>query len=114
MSQHHPSLTGQSGEGELGDLDPDPAPGAAEHIHRLDGCAHHHPGGRGDEVVIQRLGDERERARHAHVALDDLQQVVLSRPGHGLWSVTEVKVTIIEDRSQRDISAIRQRVRMQL
>ena len=54
----------------------DPAT-AVQHVHWLRPLAHAHARRHGNEVVTERLGDEREGARHAQVALDHLQLVVL-------------------------------------
>ena len=75
-------LACETGEGELWDLDPDPALAAVQHLDGLDVVADDDVGGRRDEVEAERLGDEGEGARHAQVALDHLQVVVLGDQLH--------------------------------
>ena len=72
----------ESGEGELGDLDPDPALAAVQDLDGLDLVADDDVGGGRDEVESERLGDKGEGARDAQVALDHLQVVVLGDQLH--------------------------------
>ena len=72
----------ETGEGELGDLDPDPALAAVQDLDWLDFVADDDVCGRGDEVESERFGHEGEGARHAEVALDHLQVVVLGDQLH--------------------------------
>lgn len=73
--------TCQTRERELWHFDADFA-ASAQNVHRLDPLSDDDLRGHGDEVVVQRLRDERERARHAQVALDDFEHVVLGDQLH--------------------------------